>query len=57
MKLGLFFGVITFALFMAYDTDLWLALVLLVPATFLLSIFSMSILTTVLIPFYKWLVK
>jgi hypothetical protein len=57
MKLGLFFGVVTFALLMAYGVDLVAALIVLVPATFLLSIFTTSIFFTILVPFFKWLVK
>jgi hypothetical protein len=57
MKLRLFFGLVTFALLLAYGTDLWLVFVLLVPATFFLEIVTISIFTNILIPFYKWLIK
>jgi hypothetical protein len=57
MKLGLFFGLVTFVLLLAYGTDLWLAFVLLVPATFLLAIVTLSVFEAILLPLYKWLVK
>jgi len=57
LKMGAFFGVITFILLLSNDISIGMALFMLVPATILLSLVVFLVYEEVLTPLYKWLTK